>query len=221
MDDLKKSWLNAMFTIAQKTVDEVSSDKTIKAIVKKVINTSEGKYLVSYGDGSDIYAYTQSGSTEVYKIDEQVYVLIPADDMSQKKFIIGRVKENEEFSSKDSTDLLLNDYVFVGSNAIIDNGLTNIDGLSVKRMQPFTLNSHEPKSFYCCYLRDPSDIIESNIEYNTLNSPAITIDEEGFINSAKDAKALLLRAKFKANIDTDNIGNYGIIVNIAFKDKMN
>lgn len=222
MDDLKKSWLNAMFTIAQKTVDEVSSDKTIKAIVKKVINTSEGKYLVSHGDGSDIYAYTQSGSTEVYQINEQVYVLIPEDDMSQKKFIIGKVKEDEEFFFKDSTDLLLNDYVPIGNNAIIDNGLTNIDGLSVKRMQPFTLNSHEPNSFYCCYLRDPSsNITGSNIEYNTLDNPAITIDEETFINSAKKAEALLLRAKFKANIDTDNIGNYGIIVNIAFKDKMN
>jgi hypothetical protein len=86
-------------------------------------------------------------------------------------------------------------------------------------MQPFSLNSHEVNSYYCCYLRDQNSIKDLSINnYDTFENPGIGIDEESFLNSSKQAEALLLRANFKANIDTDKIGNYGIIVNIAFRD---
>ena len=87
MNNIAESWLNAMFTIANKTVDEISSDKTIKAIVKKIVSTSEGKYLISCDGGENFYAYTQPGSTEIYQVDEQIYILVPQGDMSQRKFI--------------------------------------------------------------------------------------------------------------------------------------
>ena len=98
MADLTKSLLDAISIIADKTVDEISSDETIKAAIKKVINTSEGKYLVNYNNG-DFYAYKQSGSTDLYQTGEQVYVLIPKGDMSQKKFIIGRVEDDKKYSA--------------------------------------------------------------------------------------------------------------------------
>lgn len=223
MKDMQKSWLNAMFTIAQKTVDEISSDRTIKAIVKQVISTSEGKYLISRDSGSTFYAYTQSGTTDIYQVGEQVYILIPADDMSQKKFILGRATDNKEFSSSGvSTEFLLSNYVPIGDNIIIEKEYKDSNNLNVKRMQPFSLNSHKINSYYCCYLRDLDDIDSSLIDdYDTFTKPCIDIDEESFINSAKQAEALLMRAKFKANIDTDRMGNYGIIANIAFKDTTN
>ena len=218
MTDLTKSLLDAISIITNKTIDEASSDKTIKAVIKKVISTSEGKYLVGCDEGDSFYAYNQSGSKEIYQVNEQIYILVPKDDMSQKKFIIGRVKDDEEnISFKKLTSFLLNDYITIGDNAIIENTYQEENVVHVNRMQPLCLNSHAINDFYYCYLHDPS-IIEN---YNTVNYPSINIDEEMFFNSAKQAKALLLRAKFKADIDINNIGNYGIIVNIAFADETN
>ena len=76
MVDLTESLLKAISIIADKSAEEVSSDKTIKAIIKKVISTSDDKYLVTYNNG-DFYAYIQSGSQEVYQVGEQIYVLVP------------------------------------------------------------------------------------------------------------------------------------------------
>ena len=122
MADLTKSLLDAISIIADKTVDEISSDETIKAAIKKIVNTSEGKYLVNYNNG-DFYAYKQSGSTDLYQVGEYVYILIPKGDMSQKKFIIGRVEDDKKYSAfKTLTSSLLNDYVIIGDNAIIGAG---------------------------------------------------------------------------------------------------
>ena len=219
MVNLTKSLLDAISIIADKTIDEVSSDKTIKAVIKKSISTSEGKYLVTYNDG-DFYAYTQSGATDVYQVDEQIYILVPEGDMSQKKFIIGRVKdENEDISSlKIPTSSLLNDYVVLGTNAIVDK---EYGSLVINRMQPLQLKLQESGSFYYCYVKDKTEINQLEIDYDSITYPVVSIDEESFTNSAKQAEALLIRAKFKTDINTENIGHYGIIVNIAFEDKTN
>ena len=227
MADLTTSVLKAISIIADKSIEEVSSNKTIKAIVKKVVSTSEGKYLVNYNSG-DFYAYIQPGNTNVYEVGEQVYILVPEGDMGQRKFILDRVSEENEdrFSSKILNSSLLNDYVLLGDNAVIENEYVAEGQISVQRMQPLSLDSSEVSDFYYCYLRDPSVIEglpqkDNEYVYNTLEYPSISIDEEVFSNSAKQAEALLLRAKFKASLDMDKIGNYGIIVNIAFADETN
>ena len=224
MVNLTESLLKAISIVADKSAEEAFSDKTIKAIVKKAVSTSEGKYrkyLVTY-NGGDFYAYLQSGSTDVYQEGEQIYILVPEGDMGQKKFIIGRVKNEEYSSPKGLTSSLLNDYVTIGNNVIIENKYSSNDSLNIKRMQPLALNSYKTRDYYYCYLKNPENINGLSEEYyNNFNYPAVSVDEEAFSNSAKQAKALLLRAKFKASLDVDNIGNYGIIVNVAFADDTN
>lgn len=218
MMNLTKSLLDAISIIATKTAEEVSSDKTIKGIVKKIVSISEGKYLITYNDGS-FYAYTESDSKKTFSVGEEVYILVPEGDMSQKKFILGKV-ENEEIktSLKTSKNSLLNNYVVVGNNSVIDEGY----GWPVKRrMQPLQLNPYKINDFYYCYLRNKNEVKELNSDFDSEIYPVIKIDEESFSNSAKTAEALLVRAKFKTSIDTKNIGNYGIIINIAFADKTN
>lgn len=220
MVDLTKSLLDAISIIADKSAEEVSSDKTIKVIVKKVVDTSEGKYLVTYNSG-DFYVYTQTGSKDIYQIGEFLYVLVPEGDMSQKKFIVGRVDSAEEISSKTLTSSLLNDYVMIGDNIVIEKPYYPTGYTYVKRMQPLSLNSHKLSDYYYCYLRDKTEVNGLNTDYDSLTYPIVDIDEESFTNSAKQAEALLIRAKFKASIDTDSVGHYGIIVNVAFEDKTN
>ena len=222
MADLTKSLLDAISIIADKTVDEISSDETIKAAIKKIVNTSEGKYLVNYNNG-DFYAYKQSGSTDLYQVGEYVYILIPKGDMSQKKFIIGRVEDDKKYSAfKTLTSSLLNDYVIIGDNAIIEKEYyVEKNKLNVERMQPLKLNSYKINDFRYCYLYNPSNIDNLPETYDTIENKIVDIDKESFNNSAKQAEAILIRAKFKADLNTDNIGNYGIIVNIAFADETN
>jgi len=227
MVDLTESLLKAISIIADKSAEEVSSDETIKTIVKKVISTSDDRYLVTYNNG-DFYVYNQPGSQEVYQVGEQIYVLVPKGDMSQKKFILGRVEdEKERLSFKTSTSSLLNDYVAIGNNAIIENTYSSDDTARQERMQPLQLNSHDINNFYYCYLRDPDAVPNLQKDendkyiYNTSVYPSVDIDEEAFINSAKQAEALLIRAEFKASVDTNSIGNYGVIVNVAFEDETN
>ena len=74
MADLTTSVLKAISIIADKSIEEVSSNKTIKATIKKVISTSEGKYLVNYNNG-DFYVYTQPGNTSIYEIFHRFYFI--------------------------------------------------------------------------------------------------------------------------------------------------
>ena len=232
MTNLTKSLLDAISIIADRSAEEVFSDTTIKVIVKKVVSASEGKYLVNYNNG-DFYVYTQSGSKDVYEVNEQIYILIPEGDMSQKKFIIGRVQndDEEEYLSYEAlSSSSLNDYITIGKNLIVENSYL-IDGIVSKTMYPLSLNSQTKTGInsYYCYLKNPEEVKNSlqneqqnNFKYNTIEYPTVDIDEEAFSNSAKQTKALLLRANFKASLGSDtNVSNYGIIVNIAFSDKTN
>ena len=160
MADLTQSLLKAISIIADKTIEEVSSDKTIKGTIKQVVSTSEGKYLVNYNDG-DFYAYVQTSSNTIYRTGEQVYILIPEGDMSQRKFIVGKVDENNErFSPRTSNTSLLNNYVLIGDNAVIENEYTSQEQLAVQRMQPLSLNSQAISDFYYCYLRNPGMVAD-------------------------------------------------------------
>ena len=177
MTDLTKSLLDAISIIANKTVEDVSSDETIKAVIKKVIDTSEGKYLVNYNNG-DFYAYKQSNSMDLYEVNEQVYVLIPKGDMSQKKFIIGKVQDDKEYSnSKTFADFLLSNYVTIGDNIIIEKEYkTEKNKLPVERMQPLKLNPYNINDFYYCYLHNPDDITNLPKSYDTIENKIIDID---------------------------------------------
>ena len=226
MIDLTKSLLDAIAIIADKSVEDVSSDQTIKAIVKKIISTSEGKYLVTYNNG-DFYSYTQPNSKNIYQPNEQVYILIPEGDMTQKKFIIGKVQdEDEEWQTfKTPTSSLLNDYNIIGNNIVIEKAYRKdieSDDLDVVKMQPLQLDFSSITDFHYCYLHDPNSIDNLPSDYDTVTNRVVDIDEESFKNSAKEATSLLIKAKFKTQIDSDNIDyHYGIIINIAFADKTN
>lgn len=220
MANLTNSFLQAISTIVNKSIEEASSDRTIKATIKQVVDTFENKYLVTNSSG-DFYVYAQSGSNSTYKKNEQVYILVPEGDMSQKKFIIGKVddEKNQDFFQTAFNSSLQN-YVPLGDNVVIDDGYGT--PIVEKRMQPLSLNTQNVTDFYYCYLHDKTEINElSLINYDSVDYPVIKIDEEAFKNSAKQAKAVLIRANFKTDSNITDIGHYGIIVNIAFEDKTN
>lgn len=222
MEDISKSLLNAIGIIANKTAEDVSSDKTVKAIIKKCVNLNTGQYLITYND-RDLNAYTQAGNTEVYSIGDEVYVLVPSGDISERKIILSKtITEEKEMTS--DTVCLLNNYNLLGNNIIEQKLYKPKNQLYNKKLFPKTLSANKKADYYYCYLYDQNLLTNEGINlenFDNIEYPVLDINEESFINYAKQAEALLLKAKFKANINSSTVGNYGIIINIAFNDTTN
>lgn len=227
--DISESLLKAMSITAVKAAEDLSSDKTVKAIIKKCLDASSGRYQISYNSGTTS-AYLPSGSTEVYQTGEQVYVLVPQGDMAQKKFIMGRVQDNDaEDDTTVAVKSLLSDYQTIGANPVLEKTYKSANGISNKKMQPLALDSHSITDFQYCYVNEQSELYDEVVKsvkadgskYDSYGYPIVAVDEESFANAAKQAEALLVRAKFKAALDTATVGNYGVIVNIAFSDSTN
>ena len=83
--------INAIETIVDNKVENANYDKTIQAQIISCVDATIGKYKVQYQD-STFYAY--SGSSDlVFSDGAEVYILIPGNDMSRDKTILGTTKK--------------------------------------------------------------------------------------------------------------------------------
>ena len=109
--------LDAIETIVNKKVDTAGYDKTVQAKIIKCDDPTIGKYKVQYQD-SIFYAY--SGSSEIsYMEGSEVYILIPNNDMSRDKTILGAVSKlgkNYAVSAEGEEA-----FEIIGNNCVEDN----------------------------------------------------------------------------------------------------
>lgn len=106
--------IGAIQTIVDDAIAKANFDKTIKATIVKCIDETIGKYSVKYQD-STFYAFSPN-TENTYRDGTNVYILIPGNDTSQDKTIIGAVdKLGTDFISVISED---NAYEYVGNNCI-------------------------------------------------------------------------------------------------------
>ena len=82
--------VEAIQIIADKKIAQASFDKTIKAVVNRVLDETTGKYQVRYQD-SLFQAYATSSKLS-YQKDQMVSVLIPGNDWDRVKTILGGVE---------------------------------------------------------------------------------------------------------------------------------
>lgn len=80
--------LAAIDILADKKIAEAGYDKTVNATIVKCIDATSGKYLVKYQD-ADIVAY--SNSDIQYFENDIVYIMVPGNDFTQDKTILGKV----------------------------------------------------------------------------------------------------------------------------------
>lgn len=86
----------AIETIADSKINKLKFDKTIKAIITSDAKADIGEYEVKYQDL--IFSAYASNNTVRFKVDENVLVLVPEGDMSNRKTIIASNKqEGEDF----------------------------------------------------------------------------------------------------------------------------
>ena len=184
--------LNAIETLVNNAVSKAEYDKTIKGIIVKCVDESQNKYVVKYQD-STFYAYANEGQS-IFPDGTLVYILIPGNDMTQRKSII------------DSVTNLGEDYIdVVESNDRYDVIGNNI----INSVNSFDLCSYTPQGQELV-LYDKADEAHAAIDVNKIAADAYL----------KKANYLTIGADFRTNLNKEQKakGRYGIIFNLKFID---
>lgn len=183
--------LDAIETIVDNAVNKAGYDRTIQA---KIINCDDptiGKYKVQYQD-SVFYAY--SGSSEISYMDgSEVYILIPNNDMSRDKTILGSVsKLGKNYAVAAEGEEA---FEIIGSNCI-------------ESSNNYSLCSYKTTNEYVIYNRNSSSANHLRLNLKSINE------------YIKSSTSIILAATVKTSLSTEQQfrGNYGIVYEMVFKD---
>lgn len=102
MNEISKQLLQAVDIVVDKKISQLAYDKTVKAIITKVVEVDTGEYKVQYS--GNIFSAYSNDINKVYKVKDQVYVKIPEGDFSNRKIITGLVSA-QSLSSNEMTSL--------------------------------------------------------------------------------------------------------------------
>ena len=83
--------IDAIEQIVNNAVSNADYDRTVKATIVECVDQTIGKFKVKYQD-STFFAYATS-SEVTYSKGSEVYILIPGNDTSRDKTILGTVKK--------------------------------------------------------------------------------------------------------------------------------
>jgi len=182
--------LDAIQMLVDNAVSKAEYDRTIQGTISRCVDATIGKYIVKY-QNSSFYAY--SYNTDVaYPAGTSVYVLVPGNDMSKDKSIIGTV------------DKLGPDYVSIieGESGYEVTGVNVINSDAI-----FELCSYKEKDVKVLYDK------ENNIDL-------INLDVFGFDAYVKKSNSIICGATFKTSLPAEQQfrGDYGIAFNLDFMD---
>ena len=197
-DTLQDSLLQAIDYLVNNRVNKINKDVTISATIKKCVNALTGEYEINY-NGGFLKAYAQENVS--YSENTKVYVLVPENDFTKKKIILGQASSVTEDENITFVSSLINDYNMIGKNVIEDT-----TGFFPKGLRSYIASEY-------ILLYQHGDEEHSNIAF----------DEDEFKNYIQDAEALLIEASFltrlpKAHRVAKN-GVYGIQYVLAFKNQ--
>ena len=185
--------LDAIQMVVNNSVSKAHYDKTIQGIISRCIDATIGKYVVKYQDSS-FYAYSYD-INKSYPVGTAVYVLVPGNDMSKEKSIIGTVENlGADYISIVEGE---NGYEVTGTNCINNNDTI------------YSLNSYKSNEVKILYDKD-----------NNIN--LISIDEESLKKYIQKSDSIICGANFKTALPEEQRfkGDYGIIFEINFKDNV-
>ena len=197
MSDISNKILDAVEVIVNKEITGAKYDKTIQATIISCIDEQVGKYKIKY-QGNIFIAYS-SDTSKIYNNGTSVFVVIPENDLSKTKTIIGSVANEGIVGSSIITEEQR--YEEIGIDCIVDN---NTD--------PVVLSKTEKSMVLYNHDRENNKItIESKYLEEVLN--------EEFKLNVNVGKAFLLRATCYTKIEdpSSNI-EYKFIVTCKVKD---
>ena len=94
MNNIQETLFRTIETITESKLNQIKFDKTIEAIILSADKSDIGEYELRYQD-IIFTAYTSNNTTK-YKKDENVLVLVPDGDMSNRKTILSSSKKEGE-----------------------------------------------------------------------------------------------------------------------------
>lgn len=144
---------DAIQILAERAINQAPYDKTISALIVECVDTTKGKYKIKHQDA--LYYATSDNIELEYRKGTEVYILIPGNDFSKEKKILGAVKDmGEEYNQmlEDSRD----GYYEVGESITFNGG--GLCSYRVQDTQVIAKNLLVEKSF-----TDNIDTIDSKI----------------------------------------------------------
>lgn len=202
MKRIEDTICEAIELIVDKAVNNAGYDKTIQAIIKSCVDETTGKYLVQYQD-STFYAYS-SNLDYTYGSGVSVYVLVPGNDMTDNKTIIGAVDNlGIDYINQASKEDLFDK---IGANCVGNSA----NGFNLSSYRNHNSPTEGTKVTYLEVLYDAEHPENNRLEIN----------QEFAELYLTDASSILCGGFFKTNLDLyqKNQGNYGIIYGIDFYD---
>ena len=182
--------LDAIQTLVDNAVNNAGYDRTLRATIVRCEDSTIGKYVVKYQDSS-FYAYSTSTDSE-YKAGTAVYVLVPANDLSQNKTIIGTVdKLGTDYVSALETE---DGYEVIGTN------IANSDN-------EFELHSYSGGELITLYDK-------------ALGINEIGLDTFAASTYLQDSDYIICGANFRTQLPAEQKlkGDYGIAFELNFLD---
>ena len=183
--------LDAIELLTKNSVQKAKYDKTIQAQILSCEDSTIGKYRCRYQDAT-FYAYS-SNLDLTFSKGSEVYILVPGNDMSKEKTILGTTnKLGINFVSQAVGDEA---YDIVGKNCITSNGI-------------YYLDSDNKEYIYTIY------------EYNKIIDQNISIDIDQLQTYMKQSSSIIAGASFKTSLDEkkQHQGSFGIVFKLCFLD---
>lgn len=188
MHNYEDSICEAIEYIVEHAISQADFDKTIQATIVECIDKSVGKYKVKYQD-SNFYAYSNNINVS-YSKGTSVYVLVPKNDMSNMKTILGTI----EALGIDYLDSVEQDssYSLIGKNLI-----------------------EKKDSYELCSYKKAEEVVlyDRNSNINLINLNLTGVQEYIF-----RADLLICKMKIQTKLPSEQKyhGNYGMNVELAF-----
>ena len=185
--------LDAIELLAKTSVERAGYDKTIQAQIISCQDPSIGKYKCKYQDAT-FYAYTGNSDIILTK-GTFVYVLVPENDMSKEKTIVGTVdKLGIDYRSSAVGEEAYN---IIGADVIQDNGT-------------FYLDVDYKDYSYVLYNGETG-----------VQDPDLHLNIQALNQYIKQASSLIIGMAVKTTIpqSKQKVGSYGIIFTLEFKDQ--
>ena len=203
---LQDALLDAIDYMTTAKMDKLTLDKTVVATIVKSEDLIKNTYKIRYQGNDNLIARAQSGDT--YKKGQQVYVLVPQNDLSNDKIILGTASVDNASSEAGFISSVMNDYTYSGENAFLSS--PRVFGLR----SVHTTGNQDKKD---------SELVYGSAEFleqaGDQTNPYII--NTRFAQSAKNSEKIMLKAEFRTSLPSWHRmpncgGEYGLKVVLSF-----
>ena len=212
--DIQNAILEAVDSLTSQRIDKLQLDKTVVAEIIICTDALKREYKCAYNGGFFV-AYAHEGVT--YTPGQSVYVLIPQNDFSNTKTIVGLSSAQDDDNNISFVSSALADYNLIGKNVINDK----------HQIQPLGLHSYKNEDYWLLYDHDLKDepILDTDGRPTGkyYRDEFVSINELEFKNNLKEAEALMVEANFQTRLPKkhrlSSTGSYGLQFVLAFSDR--